>query len=61
MLLTLEVTSIPDSHSELHKGRLTEPHKCNPRNCGVDGCRAELIRQIVEDLVALDKDHKGSR
>lgn len=62
MILTLDVDSFPKSHSELHKTRFaSEPHKCNPHNCSEKGCRAQLIEEIVEELVALDKDHKGSR
>jgi hypothetical protein len=62
MILTLDITSTPDSHSKLHKARFNaEPHHCNPNNCSEDTCRADLIEDIVEELVALDKDHKGSK
>ena len=62
MILTLDITSVPESHSKLHKARFTaEPHHCNPSNCSEETCRADLIEEIVEELAALDKDHKGSR
>ena len=61
MILTLNIDSTPESHSKLHKARFSEPHHCNPNNCSEENCRADLIEEIVEELVALDKDHKGSR
>jgi len=63
MVLKLTVYSIPEgSHEKLHKAKILEkPYKCNPRNCGRDGCRDFLIGEIVEDLAALDRDHKGTK
>src|SRR5262249_37317245 len=62
MVLKLTVWSVPKSHGDLHKARIEgEAHRCNPRHCGRDGCRTQIIQDIVEELAGLDRDHKGDR